>query len=120
MNLGFEKMMKKKFIEIDSLVMVCQPLSKDSLIRIRKVLGQFDEVSSVVIRVRLEKALAKLKKELTKQQKIEDYLRKLEYATVAPGKLYRRELIENKRLNNNFCPAINKYLDKVEKKFLQD
>ena len=77
-------------------------------------------MSSVIIRVRLEKALAKLNTSLEKQQKIEDYLRKVEYTTVAPGELYRNELIENKRLNRKFCPSINNYLDKVEKTFLQD
>ena len=68
----------------------------------------------------MEKALAKLKQTLARQQKIEDYLRKLEYTTVAPGRLYRSELIEDKRLNTKFCPSINKYLDKVEKSFLED
>ena len=120
MNSGFKEMMRKKFIEIDALIMTSQPLSIAHVERIRKVLSQFDDMSSVIIRVRLEKALAKLKQSLEKQQKIEDYLRKIEYTTVAPGNLYRNELIENKRLNNNFCPAISNYLDKVEKTFLQD
>ena len=120
MDKGFEYMMNKKFLEIDALLMVCQPLAKKHLERIRTVLGQFDDMSSVIIRDRLEKALVKLKDSLAKQQKIEDYLRKIEYSTVDPGKLYRKELIENKRLNSNFCPAINKYLSKVEKNFLED
>jgi hypothetical protein len=120
MNPGFKEMMRKKFIEIDALVMVCQPLSIKHVERIREVMGQFDDMSSVIIRVRIEKALAALKQSLEKQQKIEDYLRKIEYATASPGNLYRNELIEDKRLSNKFSPAINNYLDKVEKTFLKD
>ena len=120
MNPGFKEMMRKKFIEIDALVMVCQPLSIKHVERIREVMGQFDDMSSVIIRVRIEKALAALKQSLEKQQKIEDYLRKVEYATASPGNLYRNELIEDKRLSNKFSPAINNYLDKVEKTFLKD
>jgi hypothetical protein len=120
MNDGFKEMMRKKLNEIDALSQTCQPLSIEHIERIRKLLNQFDYTSSVIIRVRLEKALAKLKQSLAKQQKIEDYLRKIEYTTVAPGELYRNELIENKRLNNSFCPAINKYLNKIEKTFLKD
>ena len=120
MNPGFEEMMRKKLIEIDALIMISQPLSIEHVERIRSVLGQFDDVSSVIIRVRLKKALDKLKQSLEKQQKIEDYLRKIEYTTASPGNLYRNELIEDKRLSSKYCPAINNYLDKVEKNFLKD
>lgn len=120
MDKGFKRMMSKKFNELDALIMVCQPLSFAHIKKIREVLSQFDDMSSVVIRVRLGKALAKLEQSLTKQQEIEDYLRKIEYTTVAPGELYRNELIENKRLNRKFCPSINNYLDKIEKTFLHD
>ena len=120
MDKGFKEMMSKKLIELDALIMVCQPLSIAHVERIREVLSQFDDISSVIIRVRLGKALAQLKASLEKQQKIEDYLKKVEYTTVTPGQLYRNELIENKRLNSKFCPSINNYLDKVEKTFLQD
>jgi len=120
MTPGFEEMIRKKLIEIDALVMVCQPLSIKHVERIREVIGQFDDMSSVIIRVRIEKALAAMKQSLEKQQKIEDYLRKIEYATASPGNLYRNELIEDKRLKNKFAPAINSYLDEVEKTFLKD
>lgn len=120
MSIGFKEMIRRKLNELDALILTCQPLSRKVVEKIRKVLNQFDDVSSVVIRVRLKKALAELKQSLAKQQKIEDYLREVEYTTVTPGKLYRNELIENKRLNKNFCPAINSYLDKIEKTFLKD
>ncbi|MBU8902551.1 MAG: hypothetical protein KOO69_07410, partial [Victivallales bacterium] len=120
MSLEFREMMRKKFNEIGELSRVCQPLSRDSIEEIRKLLNQFNKISSVTIRVKLKKILAKLKLSLARQQKIEDYLRKIEYTTVEPGKLYRNELIEDKRLKAKFCPAINKYLDKVEKSFMKE
>ena len=120
MDEGFKEMMNKKFVELDALIFASQPLSRDNVGKIRKILSQFDIVSSVVIRVRLEKILVKLNEDLEKQQKIEDYLRKVEYATVAPGNLYRNELIENKRLNSKFQSGVSKYLNKIEKSFLKD
>jgi hypothetical protein len=120
MSEGFKEMLSKKFTEIDALTFVCQPLSIKYIKELRGIMGQFDDVSSVVIKIRIKKALAKLKQALEKQQKVEDYLRKVEYTKVAPGKLYRNELIENKRLNNDFCPSISNYLDKVQKSFLKD
>ena len=120
MSGGFSEMLKKKKLELDALISVCQPLSAGYLDKLRKILNQFDDISSVVIKIRIKKVLINIKQALDKQQKIESYLRSIEYSTVAPGKLYRNELIENKRLDNNFCPAVNKYLDKVEKSFLRD
>ena len=120
MSEGFSEMLSKKFIELDALNSACQPLSIRYIEELRRILSQFEDVSSVIIKVRIKKLLVKLKQVLEKQQKMEDYLRKIEYTTVAPGKIYRNELIENKRLKKHFCPNINNYLDKVEKSFLKD
>jgi len=120
MSEGFNEMLSRKNIELDALNSACQPLSIQYIKELRKILSQFDDISSVVIKVRIKKLLVKLNLALEKQQKVEDYLRKVEYTTVAPGKLYRNELIENKRLKKTFFPSINNYLDKVEKSFLKD
>jgi len=120
MNEGFKEMMNKKFVELDALIFASQPLAKKSLEKIRKTLQQFDKMSSIVIIIEIKKALVQLEKDLDKQQKIEDYLRKIEYTNIAPAKLYRNELIENKRSNRKYYTGISKYLNKVEEKFLQD
>ncbi len=119
-SVGFNEMLDKKFRELDDLIYVSQIICIGHLERLRNTLQQFDRLPTVIIKKRLIKVLEKIKQALERQQKIEDYLRKIEYVTVAPGKLYRKELIEDKRLSKNFCPAINKYLDRVEKSFLKD
>jgi hypothetical protein len=120
MDSGFGEMLDKKFVELDALIFVSQPLSTPPLDKLRKTLNQFEYAPGVIMKRRLESALSEIEKTLEKQQKIENYLRKIEYSSVDPGKLYRSELIENKRLEKNFCPTINNYLDTVEKSFLKD
>jgi hypothetical protein len=120
MSPSFIEMIENKCKELDALLYVCQPLSSGNLENIRRTLTLFDELPVTIIKKRLDKALGDLKASLGRQQSIEDYLRKIEYSTVSPGKLYRSELIEDKRLRENFLPAVNSYLDKVEKSFLKD
>ncbi|MDD5596419.1 MAG: hypothetical protein PHV82_00655 [Victivallaceae bacterium] len=120
MDAGFGEMLDKKLVELDALTYVSQPLCTPHLDKLRKTLNQFEYTPDVIMKKRLVNALTEIEEALEKQQKIEDYLRKTEYTTVAPGKLYRSELLESKRLEKNFCPAINDYLDTVEKSFLKD
>ena len=120
MSVGFREMLDKKYNELNALIYVSQPLCSPSLEKLKSTLQQFDNLPTVIIKKRLTEILAEISRILERQQKIENYLKKIEYTTVAPGKLYRNELLEDKQLRKNFCPAINNYLDEVEKKFLKD
>ncbi|MDD5698103.1 MAG: hypothetical protein PHH77_05755 [Victivallaceae bacterium] len=120
MSTGFSEMLDGKFRELEGLIQVSQPLCSVSLEKLRSTLQQFDQLPSVIIKKRLALILGELEQTFERQQQIEVYLRAVEYAATAPGKLYRDELIEDRRLEKNFCPAINNYLDQVEKSFLRD
>jgi hypothetical protein len=116
----FDQMLDSKILELNQLIFVSQPLCLKYLESLRNILGEFDSLPSIIIRRRLVKTLSGLEQTLEKQKKIENYLRDVEYSNISYGKLYRNELIENKRLQNNFCPSISSYLDKVQESFLKD
>ena len=116
----FDQMLDKKLQELNQLIFVSQPLCLKHLEKLRNTLSEFDSLPSIIIRRRLVTILSALEETLGKQKKIENYLRDIEYDNVSYGKLYRNELIENKRLQRNFCPSISDYLDKVQKSYLKD
>lgn len=113
-------MLDKKLQDLNQLIFVSQPLCLKHLEELRNTLSEFDSLPSIIIRRRLVRILSGLEETLGKQKKIENYLRDIEYSNVSYGKLYRNELIENKRLQKNFCPSISSYLDKVQKSYLKD
>ena len=119
-SVEFDQMLDKKLQELNQLIFVSQPMCLKHLEKLRNTLSKFDSLPSIIIRRRLVTILSGLEETLEKQKKIENYLRDVEYSNVSYGKLYRNELIENKRLQDNFCPSISSYLDKVQESFLKD
>ncbi|MCP3964899.1 MAG: hypothetical protein GY750_11145 [Lentisphaerae bacterium] len=59
-------------------------------------------------------------KAINRQSEIEKYLQKIEYSKIPPGRLFRKELLETKRLHKSSWPALDRYLDKIEAEYLED
>ncbi|MDD5728490.1 MAG: hypothetical protein PHV59_08010 [Victivallales bacterium] len=116
----FDRMRDVKLRELDRLIFVSQPLCVEYLNKLRDILNDFDKMPSTLIRKRLVRVLSDLEQTLEKQKKLENYLREVEYGNVSYGYMYRNELIESQRLQNNFSPVVSVYLDEVEKSFLKD
>jgi hypothetical protein len=65
-------------------------------------------------------ALDTLNEDLKKQEAIENYLAVIEENQVSPAVLYGMEIKEVNRADDVMWPTLNKYLESVEKKFLED
>ena len=120
MSVGFAEMIDRKLFELNRLKAMSQVLCTPYLERLISVLKQFDNLPSIIIKRRLKLLLPVIEKAFARQQRLEDYLRMVEYENVAPGMIYRNELLEDKRLTKNYCPAVSRYLDKVEKSFMKE
>ncbi|MHB9138471.1 MAG: hypothetical protein ACYC4Q_03615 [Victivallaceae bacterium] len=83
-------------------------------------LNDIGNKSSDDAREHLAAALNTLGEELKKQEAIENYLIELENKQISPALIYNMEIKEVNRTDDVMWPSLNKYLETVEKKFLED
>ncbi|MFA6103302.1 MAG: hypothetical protein WCV67_15730 [Victivallaceae bacterium] len=105
---------------IESVRNACPLALAETAFDFNQALSDIGTKSESKSREQLITALDNLNKELDKQEAIEDYLFKLENTKLSPALLYSREINEAGRKDYTMWPSLNKYLDSVEKKFLED
>jgi hypothetical protein len=104
----------------ESVRAACPPLLAETVNNINIALNDIGKKSESESRDQLITSFADFDKELKKQETIEDYLFNLENTKLSPAILYSREINEVGRKDYTMWPSLNKYLDSVEKKFLED
>ena len=92
----------------------------EPVMNLNQALNDIGSKSERASRGQLVIVLAALDKEVEKQEAIENYLSEIEKTKVSPAVLYSREINEISRKDYTMWPTLNKYLDSVEKKFLED
>ena len=104
----------------DSIRSACPQPLMESALNFSQALNDVGNKSESASREQLIATLAVLDQEVKKQEAIEEYLANMEKTKLSPAILYRREIDEVNRKNYAMWPSLNKYLDSVEKKFLED
>jgi hypothetical protein len=104
----------------ESIRNACPQLLTDAVYRLNQALNDIDSKSGSKSKEQLVAAFANLDEELKKQEAIEDCLLNMENTKLSPAILYSREINEVNRKDYVMWPSLNKYLDSVEKKFLED
>lgn len=98
----------------------CPQLLTDAIDNLNQALNDIGKKSESQSKEQLITTFADLDKELKKQEALEDYLSNVEISKLAPSTIYSREINEVSRKDYAMWPSLNKYLDSVEKKFLED
>ena len=104
----------------ESIRSACPQLLMEPVMNLNQALNDIGSKSERASRGQLVIVLAALDKEVEKQEAIENYLSEIEKTKVSPAVLYSREINEISRKDYTMWPTLNKYLDSVEKKFLED
>ncbi len=78
-----------------------------------------NEPPPIVIR-RLEKAVADVETAIKRQIAIESFMTAREASSLSPGLRYRREIVEVRRTEDVDWPSMKRFLDEVEKSYLND
>lgn len=104
----------------ESIRRACPQLLSRAAFDLSQALNDVGNKSSRASKEQLLTALTNFDKQLKQQEAIEDYLTLMENTRLSPALLYRRELNEVNRKTHGMWPSMDRYLDSVEKKFLED
>ncbi|QSH41784.1 hypothetical protein P0136_06245 [Lentisphaerota bacterium ZTH] len=113
-------LLAEKLIELNSLSNIAPALTREPLAVLYNTLKQINSIAAPVALDRMRRAMRQLTTAISRQAAIEKYLLKIEYQMIPPGRLFRKELLETKRLQKNNWTELSKYLDKVEADYLED
>jgi hypothetical protein len=112
--------MLEKIRTVDSILNACPQLLINSMRNLNAALNDIGNKSEDDAKEQLVAALDTLNEDLKKQEAIENYLAVIEENQVSPAVLYGMEIKEVNRADDVMWPTLNKYLESVEKKFLED
>lgn len=112
--------MLEKIRTVDSIQNACPQLLINSVRGLSSALSDIGNKSEDDAKEQLVAALDTLNEDLKKQEAIENYLAIIEEKQVSPAVLYGMEIKEVNRADDVMWPTLNKYLESVEKKFLED
>ena len=112
--------MLEKIRTVDSILNACPQLLINSMRNLNAALNDIGHKSEDDAKEQLVAALDTLNEDLKKQEAIENYLAVIEENQVSPAVLYGMEIKEVNRADDVMWPTLNKYLESVEKKFLED
>lgn len=110
----------EKVRTVDLIQNACPQPLMNSVSGLGSALNAIGNKSADDAREQLAAALEKLAEDLKKQEAIENYLVQLEEKQLSPAVTYSMEIKEVNRTDDVMWPTLNKYLDSVEKKFLED